>query len=742
MLTGTAGAKIADHYDELEFDEYVPLDEKTYDVTNYCESIGSICSCCGPLTKSLILTDEEAILKHQNWCVTRKQKRPYAQLGSVDVHQQCGMCFTIGSDLAPANEKGEGGMAIGCGCDEALSREIASVMQERKEKRGNVAQVRKLDYLYNKLIGAAVKAPLLLNKLGKPYRPETLPQEEKPKVFGREEFDMTNYFEMICGCVTKNLVLDKEEATLTINDLCNSRVQKREYAQLGNVERKKSCVCCYAVSSELGELAPAFGCDQAKVENVKAHLTDRMMQRGNIGQIRKQEKMMQQVTELNKEIPMLAASLGCAEVPQQKTMDRNCGNEKTGAPAVNDAPKEEGNDIFAREDAIDVTNTCGSVCGLICTCCILGLTKQTVKLENEHLVIATKNNCDDSEVKLPYAQLGSVDINKSCCCCWGVNDFVPGCGCSKTLVEELHDELQARKVKRGNIAQVKQLEKMQWQSFMMDTSALEMVEKQGMVFPPDQNTMEATWPPGKEKPIENVLRKTIPHFDAATKFEKKMFDISNYCEMCSSCLCCCGPTKTTMWLEEEEMFITKENLCFRTNSRTPYAQLGSVETEQVCGCCLEIPEVANPKCGCDKDTVEEVAKELQERKVKRGNIAQLKMQENLITSAIKLDAKLDMLMMKHGVEYPPSEATMNAVFGSTLEAPVPGMLAAQQMLAVKIPDGMQPGQQLQVQNHNGGMFTFTIPPNADPGKTIQVLCPSPNVPMPTPSVVGVPTPIP
>lgn len=46
-----------------------------------------------------------------------------------------------------------------------------------------------------------------------------------------------------------------------------------------------------------------------------------------------------------------------------------------------------------------------------------------------------------------------------CCCCYSVstgqNMVSPGCGCSKALVEEIAGELQDRKVKRGNIAQVR-----------------------------------------------------------------------------------------------------------------------------------------------------------------------------------------------------------------------------------------------------------------------------------------------
>jgi hypothetical protein len=443
-----------------------------------------------------------------------------------------------------------------------------------------------------------------------------------------------------------------------------------------------------------------------------------MMARGNVGQIQKQERMMEQITELYKSVPLVSSSLGVvAFPPSQETMAKNFGDEQK-CPKAEDAPPDDiVNDTKAEKKPIDVTNTCNSICGCLCTCGILGFTKQTVELDDAHLIVRTKNNCDDSEVKLPYAQLGSVDMNKSCCCCYGVNEFVPGCGCSKSLVETLHNELQARNVKRGNIAQVKQLERMQWQAFMLDTGALTMVEAEGMKFPPDQQIMS-----NMKFSQPHILDKQIAHMDPAVKFQVKDYDITNFFEALSSCCCCCGPTYTSMQLQEEEMFIAKENWCLSAKSRTPYAQLGSVDTENAFGCCMNIPEVANPGCGCQKTKCTEIAADLQERKVKRGNIAQLKMQENLIYSVVKLDAKLDMLMNKHGVKYPPSSDTMKQVFGQEMFTKAPSGAPPQQMKVV-IPAGVGPGQVIQVQTPQGTPFNVTIPQGVAAGQELMVQVP-------------------
>ena len=40
----------------------------------------------------------------------------------------------------------------------------------------------------------------------------------------------------------------------------------------------------------------------------------------------------------------------------------------------------------------------------------------------------------------------------------GSMPICPGCGCESELVQQIHDELQRRKVGRGNIAQLRQME--------------------------------------------------------------------------------------------------------------------------------------------------------------------------------------------------------------------------------------------------------------------------------------------
>merc|ERR1739838_423855 len=98
---------------------------------------------------------------------------------------------------------------------------------------------------------------------------------------------------------------------------------------------------------------------------------------------------------------------------------------------------------------------------------------------------------------MPYAEMDSVDIQKSCCCCWSVNDTSPGCGCDKALVEEIGNDLQDRKLKRGNIAHLKQLRAMQGTTVGLDLLAEDILQKEPIQYPPNQQEINRVF---KDKP--------------------------------------------------------------------------------------------------------------------------------------------------------------------------------------------------------------------------------------------------
>jgi len=135
------------------------FDVKEYDATNYCEWLSTIC--CGGTTKKLILDKEEAILKTDNCCFHQVQKRPYAQLGSVDSNNSCFCCWGVSSDITGA----EGILARGCGCDEQWTKEVLSELQARKVGRGNIAQIKAQEVLAARVDHLHMKIDLMLKHL-------------------------------------------------------------------------------------------------------------------------------------------------------------------------------------------------------------------------------------------------------------------------------------------------------------------------------------------------------------------------------------------------------------------------------------------------------------------------------------------------------------------------------------------------------------------------------------------------
>lgn len=61
-------------------------------------------------------------------------------------------------------------------------------------------------------------------------------------------------------------------------------------------------------------------------------------------------------------------------------------------------------------------------------------------------------------MKMMCGYIHGVKTNLSAESTKGSMPICPGCGCESELVQQIHDELQCRKVGRGNIAQLRQME--------------------------------------------------------------------------------------------------------------------------------------------------------------------------------------------------------------------------------------------------------------------------------------------
>lgn len=161
-------------------------------------------------------------------CGSNSHKELLSYSCTLNESRTCCLCFYIFKRHDPVT-----GISPGLGCDDALVTEIVAELQKRKEQRGGIAQMRKLDFLVNKVTSVAQQITATLQKVGTQYEPIHPPQHESPMTFTKMLFDVTP----ICGkmsCTQQMLQLEEEEAILTTNTLFGfeSRVQKRNLVLL------------------------------------------------------------------------------------------------------------------------------------------------------------------------------------------------------------------------------------------------------------------------------------------------------------------------------------------------------------------------------------------------------------------------------------------------------------------------------------------------------------------------------
>jgi len=729
-----------------------------YDVTNYGESCILI-PCCGWITKTLVMDEEEVSLRFNGCCLNNVQQRPYAQLNTVDVRTQCwGMCTTLSSDLAKVDVEGKGGISPGCGCATAQVQEIADQLNLRKNGRGNIAQIRQQTYMVDHVNKLKLQIPALLDHFGVAYPPDAdtikriwgnkppkefralrdvLGMEGHLEEFETREYDVTCCIEPLC-CTNKKLILGPEEVVMKIVSgiTRNTVTEHRPYANIDQVQAGKACVCMSALqvlergampgSSAMESITPGTGCNAGLVEGIRADLQARVGARGQVGQVQQLEKMQRNMSDLVAEMPLILDKLGLesAYPPSQQTMSNLYGAGAPQQPPV--APLHEVTSQTFPEKTYDVQNTCSNWCGLLFTC---GFSKATMTLTEEEVVTVTSNNCMNQENRTAYGQLGSVDYC-ICCCFHSVNGFMPGCGRDQDKIRNISEELQNRKVQRGNIAQIRNQENTMHNSIELDVRTDILRQHLVVAFPPTQETMVSMY--GATPPVlphDEANRGSGIHLAASERVEARSWTTTHYVPF----VCCCGQT-SNLELDDEEFIVNCQGPLFTTKVRTPYAQMGMVNTIESCLCCKVVSTdhvSISPGCGCDSERVKEISDELQRRKVIRGNIAQIRQQENLIIELIKLGVKLDLIAREAKIQNPPSQETMDRLFGQGAQAPAPAgsfsnrsvsPRASSVTIEVTVPDGLSRGDEFTVKGPRGS-FKATVPAGAVPGQKIQVLVP-------------------
>lgn len=84
----------------------------------------------------------------------------------------------------------------------------------------------------------------------------------------------------------------------------------------------------------------------------------------------------------------------------------------------------------------DVGDSCDALDQCVHTCGLSGWTRHTLELRENEMVMLEKNRCIDMDVKVPYAQLGSVDYHKG--------DARPGRACAWSPVAHLFPAIAAQ----------------------------------------------------------------------------------------------------------------------------------------------------------------------------------------------------------------------------------------------------------------------------------------------------------
>jgi hypothetical protein len=661
--------------------DFAPLPMERYDVSNTCKDKIQ-CLCC-PTTRTMTFRDSKVIYKVRNCCWSSTQTKPYANLmieGRVVVPPCCPCPYGISSDFNGVNPNAEKmaekdptidpndpeiGLPIipGCGCQQDLVRKVVDTMNERRVKRGNMSQMVRLEYMTDRVLRLSTRVPIILISEGGTHECVYPPKPDPPETFEPQVFNVSTWREILsCGMQYQTLTLEQDTVQWTVARFCGHRnfVKKREYVHLEGLKVQKQCLCYRSLDSALGPpISPGCGCEKGKVLTIAQEIRKRMSARGAVGQMRRQENIYKQISELEKEMPKLVEKME-AEPPTQVTMDAVYGAGKMDLAKLKEASVSMHMDALKPFDSksYDVTNKIEACCLCFGTCGCAGCTKTVVDLQQESMSFKEANNFDNEEIFLPYAEMESVDVQKECCCCFSVNDISPGVGCCNgAVVNELAADLQARKVRRGNIAQIQQLEQMEATTAQLDFMVDLMLKKEGIAYPPSQAQLAALYPRGVPSYIQK-LSDGPQHVDASQKFDTKEYNVSNYVEMCGSCTC------RNLVLDAEEVTLTSWNPCSQQISRSPYANVDSLDVEQACGCFAHLPDLADPGCGCSKAMVQEISDELNARFEKRGDAAQLRMQENVTFALLKMDLKTDLLAQKRNVTWPPTQETMQTVFGA------------------------------------------------------------------------------
>lgn len=278
---------------------------------------------------------------------------------------------------------------------------------------------------------------------------------------------------------------------------------------------------------------------------------------------------------------------------------------------------------------------------------------QKLYLDDEEAVLKTSNCLGKAEKRLPYGELGSVEELKAFGCYASFRSDLspvdpathqkmpisPGCGCSTGLVHRIVTELKARMKGRGDTGNMHRSEESVLRQNYLNDKVSMFLKSVGAVEPKSHLSPE-------DKHME------------LQKFEHIEYDVTQ--GYCGPCTC----TKTTLYLEPEEVLLVHKTLCSSQVKRFPYGQLQQVTQATMFCCCTLVQSselgTLNPGCGCDVALVADIAKHLKERMKARGDTGNIRRQEHANKLAEDTDRMLDALLTYYRIPIPPMPDSLAA----------------------------------------------------------------------------------
>lgn len=495
------------------------------------------------------------------------------------------------------------------------------------------------------------------------------------EVFPEKTYDVTNGRHFImslacCACLTEELTMERDEVVFRHRTACGSSSQRRAYADIqkvesvqkwfGLVEKLHSDILpvYQCKDQEIGGIEPGCCCNQKKVGEIIRELNLRRDARGKMAQIKQQQFLLDSLSKMSLQVCMLLKHYNVQYPPDAATVQRIFGRE-VSFRALRSALHREAERFPQR--SWDVTSCSERMEG---SSKILTLEEDEAVIERRDVLYENMDACQrlrhclwfcamaqgkelllGSDIKrVPYANVESVEDARICGCCWYLkageltnfgsigqeeDQIMPGCGCSKSLVEEIRDELQKRVEARGAQQRVNGLQEMTWRFEDLTTQLPLLLEKLGA-----------------EPHVQECPRSFERNFD------RKSYDVWNPGQ-----ICCCYVGKRLI-LAPDELVEETSTCCSKSVQRKAYAHLGPLVFGSCC-CCHYLDEALF----CQRDLVYEIAEELQERSAGRGDIAQLRNQQRTLIQAMQSDAQVNQLLEKKRLSYPPEQETMHSIYG-------------------------------------------------------------------------------